>query len=56
MTPLDVIDAARVLAEHEQMKSLIAGRGYAPAPRSEREATAGTGKPAAKQEQLALLD
>ncbi|WP_348703877.1 lytic transglycosylase domain-containing protein [Acidovorax soli] len=54
--PDDAGYAGRVLAEHEQMKSLIAGRGYAPAPRSEREATAGTGKPAAKQEQLALLD
>jgi hypothetical protein len=54
--PDDAGYAGRVLAEHEQMKSLIAGRGYTPAPRSEREATAGTGKPAAKQEQLALLD
>jgi hypothetical protein len=54
--PDDAGYAGRVLAEHEQMKSLIAGRAYAPAPRSEREATAGTGKPAAKQEQLALLD
>lgn len=54
--PDDAGYAGRVLAEHEQMKSLIAGRGYAPAPRSEREATAGTSKPAAKQEQLALLD
>lgn len=54
--PDDAGYAGRVLAEHEQMKSLIAGRGYAPAPRGEREATAGTGKPAAKQEQLALLD
>ncbi len=54
--PDDAGYAGRVLAEHEQMKSLIAGRGYAPAPRSEREATAGAGKPAAKQEQLALLD
>lgn len=54
--PDDAGYAGRVLAEHEQMKSLIAGRGYAPAPRSEREATAGTGKPAAKPEQLAMLD
>lgn len=54
--PDDAGYAGRVLAEHEQMKSLIAGRSYTPAPRSEREATAGTGKPAAKQEQLALLD
>ncbi|UDF34196.1 UNVERIFIED_ORG: lytic transglycosylase domain-containing protein [Shinella sp. XGS7] len=54
--PDDAGYAGRVLAEHEQMKSLIAGRGYAPAPRSEREASAGTGKPATKQEQLALLD
>ncbi|MDN3544696.1 lytic transglycosylase domain-containing protein [Kinneretia asaccharophila] len=51
--PDDAGYANRVLAEHEQMKSLVTGRSFAPA-------TAGAEKPSPKrdlkQEQLALLE
>lgn len=49
--PDDAGYAGRVLAEHEQMKSVIAGRPYAPTPKPVREATT-----AASNERVALLD
>ncbi|HEX2013306.1 MAG TPA: lytic transglycosylase domain-containing protein [Roseateles sp.] len=49
--PDDAGYAGRVLAEHEQMKSVIAGRPYAPTPKPVREATT-----TASNERVALLD